>query len=124
MRELESVELALSNLAPDPNGTEYAGYRLAIDAIEAYLEKHHHTAPGSVVAKAIANGGWLAKDDRAETNILDSIRYHLKHPTERLKAFRGEATDPANAEIGLFQWDDSYHVAPPVPKSQQKHKPR
>jgi hypothetical protein len=73
-----------------------------------------------VIAKAIANGGWLAKDNRAEINILDSIRYHLKHPTKRLKAFSGTATDPANAEIGLFVWDESYHAAKPPSKSQKK----
>jgi hypothetical protein len=120
MRELESVELALRNMSPDQNATEYAGYRLGIDAIEAYLKKHHHTAKGSVIAKAIVNGGWLAKDDRAETNVFDSIRYHLKHPTKRLKAFSGVATDPANADVGLFDWDDSYHNGPPAPKSQKK----
>jgi hypothetical protein len=109
MRELESVELAIHNLSPDPDATEYAGYRFAIEAIESYLEKHHHTALGSVIAKAIANGGWLAKDDRAETNIIDSIRYHLKHSTQRIKAFSGNASDPANAVIGKYAWDDSYY---------------
>jgi hypothetical protein len=112
MRELESLELAIRNLSPDPNATEYAGYRLGIDAIEAYLEKHHHAALGSVIAKAIANGGWLAKDDRADINIVDSIRYHLKHPTKRIKAFSGVASDPANAVIGKYAWDESYYPSP------------
>lgn len=120
MRELESVELALRNLAPDPNATEYAGYRLAIDAIDAYLQKHHHSAPGSVIAKAIANGGWLAKDERAEINILDSIRYHLKHATERIKAYSGVASDPTNAEIGLFAWDESYHAGKAKPTAKKR----
>jgi hypothetical protein len=111
MLELESAELALQNLSPDPDATEYAGYRLAIDAIEAYLDKQNHTVKGIVIAKALANGGWLAKDKRATTNVLDSIRYHLKHPTKRIKAFAGDASVPADAEIGRHGWDESYHRA-------------
>lgn len=109
MRELEALELAKGNLGSDSGAMEYAGYRLGIDAIEAYLEKHNHSETGAVIAKAIVNGGWLAKDNRAEINILDSIRYHLKHPTKRLKAFSGTATDPANAVVGKYDWDKSYH---------------
>jgi hypothetical protein len=109
MRELESTELALKNLSPDPNANIYSGYRLAIDAIDAYFEKYPHSAKGIIVATALVNGGWLAKDKRAKTNVLDSIRYHLKHPeTKRLKLYVGEPGDPANAEIGRADWDDSY----------------
>lgn len=108
MLQLESIELALKNLTPDRDAMEYAGYRLGIDAIEAYLGKVQHTAPGGVIAQALVNGGWLAKDKRAKTNVLDSIRYHLKKGTNRLKAFDGTAMDPENAEIGLADWDDSF----------------
>lgn len=111
MLQLESMELALKNLAPDRDSMEYAGHRLAIDAVEAYLRKVNHTARGGVIAQAIVNGGWLAKDKRARSNVLESIRYHLKHPkktTNRIRMFDGTATDPENAEIGLAGWDDSF----------------
>jgi hypothetical protein len=109
MLELESTELALQNLSPDPNATEFAGYRYAIDAIDAYLDKHKHSAPGNVIASGVAAGGFLSKDKRAAKIVLDSIRYHLKHPeTERLKAFSGNGFDPENAEVARFNWDDSF----------------
>lgn len=109
MRELEAAELALQSLGLDRNATEYAGYRRAIDAIETHLRRIGHTATGSVIAAALVQGGWLSSDTRAIHNVVDSIRYHLKHPeTGKLKLFAGSPEDPRNAEVGLQEWTEEF----------------
>lgn len=111
MRELEAAELALNTLGPDRNANEYAGFRRAIDAIQAYLKKVGHTATGSKIASSLIQGGWLSSDTRAIHNVVDSIRYHLKHPeTGKLRLFAGSAEDPRNAEVGLQEWTEEYRA--------------
>lgn len=106
VNELESLDMALSNMATGA-AAQYAGFRLAIDAITAALTVNDRAMTPEELSTEITSGGWLSQDGRAPFNVKDSVDYHTRRQGAKKKIIR-----MLNGMVGMYEWPDEKFQVP------------
>jgi hypothetical protein len=110
--ELRTLIVMLeSALGASTDVGKYAGFRKAIDAVIACLEKAGHPMKRMDIAKEIVEGGFAPQHQGRKWLVTDAIRYHsgqLENESPRL-------IDYGDDTFGLAEWGNRF--------STQKKKP-
>jgi hypothetical protein len=102
LQQVHVLEKAIEQSDPEGGGHKYARFKSAILAILAYLDEFGSPVPREQLIAALLEGGWRKGDDKAETNLKQSIASFstgLGRKTGQIKE--------VNGLIGRGEWDDS-----------------
>jgi hypothetical protein len=104
--QFQLLERAIAGAADEASDYRYAKYKSAILAILAYLDDVGRPVTQRDLVDALLNGGWRRGDDKAETNLKQSIAAFatgLGRKTKQIKI--------VNGLIGRGEWDKSRFVS-------------
>lgn len=104
--QFKLLERAIAGAADESNDYRYSKYKSAILAILAYLDDVERPVSQRDLVDGLLNGGWRRGDDKAETNLKQSIAAFatgLGRKTKQIKM--------VNGLIGRGEWDDSRFVS-------------
>ena len=104
--QFQVLERAIAGTADESSDYRYSKYKSAILAILAYLDDVGHAVPQRELMDALLRGGWRRGDDKAETNLKQSIAAFsagLGRKTKQIKI--------VNGLIGRGEWDASRFVS-------------
>jgi hypothetical protein len=102
LAQVHLLEKAIEQSDPQSDGHKYARFKSAILAILAYLDEVGSPVTREQLIVALLDGGWRKGDDKAETNLKQSIASFssgLGRKTGQIKE--------VNGFIGRGEWDDS-----------------
>ena len=103
--QLLVLEKAISGTSTESNEYRYSKYKSAILAILACLDDVGHPVTQVALVEALLSGGWRRGDDKAETNLKQSISSFatgLGRKTKQIKI--------VNGLIGRGDWSDDRFV--------------
>jgi hypothetical protein len=102
LQQVHLLEKAIEQSDPEVGGHKYARFKSAILAILAYLDEVGSPVPREQLIAALLDGGWRKGDDKAETNLKQSIASFstgLGRKTGQIKEVKGL--------IGRGEWDEA-----------------
>ena len=104
--QFQLLERAIAGAGDETTDYRYAKYKSAILAILAFLDDVDHAYSQRDLVDGLLRGGWRRGDDKAETNLKQSIAAFatgLGRKTKQIKI--------VNGLIGRGEWDDSRFVS-------------
>jgi hypothetical protein len=103
--QFQLLERAIVGAGDEASDYRYSKYKSAILAILAYLDDVDHAVTQRDLVDGLLKGGWRRGDDKAETNLKQSIAAFatgLGRKTKQIKV--------VNGLIGRGEWDASRFV--------------
>jgi len=101
LAQIRVLEQAMSSYEPSVDGLKYTRFKSAILAILAYLDEIDKPVPQEQLISVLLNGGWRRGDDKAETNLKQSIASFTRGLGRKTKQIK-----MVNGLIGRGEWPD------------------
>lgn len=100
--QIKTLEKAAENARPAMGDHRFSRFKSAILAILAYLDEVGRPVTQDDLIEALLEGGWRRGDDKAETNLKQSIASFSRGLGRKTKQIK-----EINGLIGRGDWDDS-----------------